>query len=726
MNPRRLMPFFFWSPVLLLAFGLLAAMPSQAARADMIVVTNDNDSGAGSLRQAIADARPGDTIVFDGDYVIPLSSTLVITQPLMIDGGSFAVTVSGEYKGYVVVVSAAGGVTLSHLSIMRGYGPVISNESTLTLQNCVVADSIAFSGAYGIFNTGMLIVQSSVIAGNRAVWGDSAGIWNEGILVARNSSIVNNTSTHTAAGIVNSSFLELQNCTIVGNWGAYAGEGIRAAAGSTLNYRNTLIAYNGRSAFFHGSSDLSPECSADIVGENVNNLVEDGTCGAALSGDPLLGPLLDNGGNPDNGVSLPTLALLPGSPAIDAGDNASCPATDQRGFPRPYPEGGRCDIGAYEAMPALVIAKSVTPAVNAPYHGEVTYTIVLRNAGIGEVNAGITDSLPAQVDFGRWIVQPAGATVTDDRLNWNGVMPEAASITATFTAMHTGAYGDVVSNTVVFDGPNTGRAHATFAVTSAPVADDDTFTVTEDSRNTLLDVLAGDTDPDGDGVRVFAVGMPDQGGVAFNATTFISYTPAVNFAGQETFTYTVSDGNGGLDTAAVTVTVTPLPTYTLSLAIGGSGSALAGGAITADPDLPVYKAGTPVTLTATPAEGWYFGGWSGDLNTADSVEHLMMDGNKAVTATFVTTLPLTHTLTIAVVGNGSGVVTPTVGVHTYISGTLVALGATPHLNSGFAGWSGAADCAGGQVPLDADKTCTATFVLERRFLYLPLVIRHLP
>ncbi|MEP6896755.1 MAG: choice-of-anchor Q domain-containing protein, partial [Chloroflexota bacterium] len=57
--------------------------------------------------------------------------------------------------------------------------------------------------------------------------------------------------------------------------------------------------------------------------------------------DALIGPLVDNGG--------PTLthALLPGSPAIDAGDDAACSAVDQRGIARP--QGAHCDIGSYES-----------------------------------------------------------------------------------------------------------------------------------------------------------------------------------------------------------------------------------------------------------------------------------------------------------------------------------------------------------------------------------------
>ena len=57
--------------------------------------------------------------------------------------------------------------------------------------------------------------------------------------------------------------------------------------------------------------------------------------------NPVLGPLGYHGG------PVMTLPLLPGSPAIDAGDDAACPPTDARGVPRPF--GAHCDIGAYEA-----------------------------------------------------------------------------------------------------------------------------------------------------------------------------------------------------------------------------------------------------------------------------------------------------------------------------------------------------------------------------------------
>jgi lysophospholipase L1-like esterase len=99
------------------------------------------------------------------------------------------------------------------------------------------------------------------------------------------------------------------------------------------------------------------------------------------------------------------------------------------------------------------------------------------------------------------------------------------------------------------------------AVNDTPVAADDDFSVLEDSTTTLA-VLANnghgaDSDVDGDALAITAVGIPNQGGnISVNSShTGLLYTPAPNFFGIETVSYTISDGNGGSDSATVTVSV---------------------------------------------------------------------------------------------------------------------------------------------------------------------------
>ena len=91
-----------------------------------------------------------------------------------------------------------------------------------------------------------------------------------------------------------------------------------------------------------------------------------------------------------------------------------------------------------------------------------------------------------------------------------------------------------------------------------PVAVDDALTIDED-ESAVVNVLNQDSDPDDDQLTVVAVSTPDQGGTATLTTDdFVAYQPAPDFFGIETFSYTISDGNGGTDSGLVTVTVNPV------------------------------------------------------------------------------------------------------------------------------------------------------------------------
>jgi hypothetical protein len=90
-----------------------------------------------------------------------------------------------------------------------------------------------------------------------------------------------------------------------------------------------------------------------------------------------------------------------------------------------------------------------------------------------------------------------------------------------------------------------------------PVANDDYVTVYMDSVDNIIDVLADDIDPEGDSLTIINITAPSNGTVTLNGS-MVLYTPTSAFVGADQFTYTISDGNGGTDTADVFVTVEDL------------------------------------------------------------------------------------------------------------------------------------------------------------------------
>jgi hypothetical protein len=317
---------------------------TTACNTSAITVTNINDTGAGSLRQAIADICPGGTIHFDASLAgqtIPLASQLFIAKDLIIDGSALStpITLSGDTDQNgtgdvrVLMVDQGVDVSLIRLTVTKGknaFGGGVYNRGTLTITNSTFSDNAAISDGGGIYNHDTLKVVDSVFSNNSAVSG--AGIFNTGALTVTNSTFFNNSASY-GGGIYNFTdfSLTLLNSTFSTNSATTSGAGLYNDHQTTLNFANTLIA----------NSTSGGDCvNLGALSLNANNLVEDGSCSASLQGDPKLGPLSNNGG------MTQTMALRRDSPAVDAGDDANCPATDQRGVSRPY--GSHCDIGAYE------------------------------------------------------------------------------------------------------------------------------------------------------------------------------------------------------------------------------------------------------------------------------------------------------------------------------------------------------------------------------------------
>jgi hypothetical protein len=456
------------SIVALLFFAMVIGL-----RADTITVTNTNDSGAGSLRQALADANDGDTITFAVSGTIGLTSgELLVDKSITMSGpGVDNLAVDSNAKSRVFYIASGKTVSLSGLTIRNGNasgdvpdgGGIYNEHATLALSNCTISDNSAFRNGGGILSGGAtLTLNSCVITGN-ITGNEGGGIYNDAevdsaalqisdstindnsasfgggisnepgplakgtaMLTVSNSTLGGNSGDYGGAIFTNGDFghatATVSNCTINGNSVQMRGGGIycvvtdvpvhqkdrpdrkvrpvtRHSTGtllltivnSTISdnvagltggaiYDHALVSianstFSGNSAGSGGCiyndggvPPLAVEISNTVfnAGASGGNIFNNGGTitslgynlssdegGGFLTGpgdqintDPLLGPLQDNGG--------PTFthALLPSSPAIDAGDPSFTPPPfyDQRGPGFDRVVNGRIDIGSFEVQ----------------------------------------------------------------------------------------------------------------------------------------------------------------------------------------------------------------------------------------------------------------------------------------------------------------------------------------------------------------------------------------
>lgn len=392
MPPSRL-------PVSLLVFSALVTLAALApAHAATFTVTNLNDSGPGSLRQAILDSEatpdPPHVIEFDASLsgTIELASTLpFIKAPLDILGpGAEVLTVDANQTGRITEVgsftgqpsdlyriegltltggraesagalfSLSGTLTLDGVHLVHneatdfGGGAVeVGDGAILNVIRCVIAHNSAFNSGGGIMSRGELKVERSAIYSNQVDL-EGGGLWIDGTASVTESTIYGNHAGNGAGGILvfgDTQQLVLYQVTIAENRGRFAGgisltsAEIPVLGGGNILARNLLEA-TGAEVNCNTSLDLS----------DLNNLSTDDSCGFVGASDlentdPELLPLLWAGG------PTPSLVPLAGSPVIDASDAAHCIEFDQREFDRPVDGDGMggavCDIGATEYTPGV-------------------------------------------------------------------------------------------------------------------------------------------------------------------------------------------------------------------------------------------------------------------------------------------------------------------------------------------------------------------------------------
>jgi hypothetical protein len=348
-----------------------------SVRADTIIVTNTNDSGPGSLRQALFDSHDGDTINFDpalkGQTIILTSAELAIAKNVTISGpGANLLAVSRgqnapQFRIFNIIPNhsvSIQGLTISNGLVSNSFGGGIYNQaSQLFVMNCTVtANSTQLSGG-GIQNEAML-GSATLRVENSTISSNSAGDYGGGI-----ANFVEGQNPAT---------LTISNSTLSGNFAEFAGGAIVSLAGNqpaSVFLSNSTLAGNacplhggGISNSRAGSAPAVVEIGNTILkrgtaGDNIDNgngtisshgyNISDDSGGGFLTGpgdqidtEPLLGPLQDNGG--------PTFthAALPGSPAIDTGDPnfAPPPFFDQRGAGFNRVVNGRIDKGSFEVQ----------------------------------------------------------------------------------------------------------------------------------------------------------------------------------------------------------------------------------------------------------------------------------------------------------------------------------------------------------------------------------------
>jgi hypothetical protein len=360
---------------------------------------NDADSCASpafpcvSFNAAIGKDQAGDRIlVATGTYTGTGTEVVLIEKKTTLSGGwnaAFTIqngysTIDGQNARGGVFVNGLVFASLDHFIVRNGYrgggwgagilnnsgmsgmlilsnmnisnnsagdgGGIYNRYGVLSVNDSSIHDNSAVSGGGIVNDTGNLTLNNTTINNNTAIYGGGIHSYGgAGTVILNNVTVSNNNASTTGGAVVASTTgggnLFLNNSTISQNT-ATGGSGIEIDSG-TVTTQNTIIAGNG--------GGNVPDCNStyggvlqslgfNVVG-NVSGCNFTSATGDRTGLNPNLGPLQNNGG--------PTLthALLPGSPAINAGNPLGCADnlgnllnTDQRGMPRV----GRCDIGAYE------------------------------------------------------------------------------------------------------------------------------------------------------------------------------------------------------------------------------------------------------------------------------------------------------------------------------------------------------------------------------------------
>ena len=300
--------------------------------------------------------------------------------------GSFTIeqsTVSGNSTagkeatgGGIFAVSA---VTLTSSTVSGNstagdgaHGGGIHSPSAVTLTNSTISENSTVgsnANGGGIFSSSTVALSNSTITGNNTAGFGGGGIFSYGDVTVTNSTVTDNHTplySGTGGGIwIRDDTLSIEHSIVAGNTAGGGSPDIEpSTAAVSLQVEFSIIGDNEGTGL---TGFQTPEIFGNLIGS---------AAGAGII-DPLLGPLADNGG------STETHALLPFSPAINAGDPLflMTPIFDQRGTGFPRISFDRVDIGAFEFQTTLPVQGLVVDTATDVYDGDFTIgNLALREA----------------------------------------------------------------------------------------------------------------------------------------------------------------------------------------------------------------------------------------------------------------------------------------------------------------------------------------------------------